>query len=293
MPEGVYHISNPILQIGISAKGAELQSIFHSLHHLEYLWQGNPEYWGKRSPILFPIVGALKDGHYLYHDKKYPLPRHGFAREKTFHLTHQTENSITLSLAADSDTLAVYPFDFMLTVTYTLEKNRLSVTYMVENKGADNLYFSIGAHPAFNVPIVKGTTFSDYLLSFEKKETIAKWPLSSDGLLDKPAIPFFENNNQLNLNKKLFSADALVFKNMQSTSISINSTKTIHGVIVHFNDFPYMGIWSTKEADFVCIEPWCGIADSTDANGKIEDKEGIYSLSKDKIFTRTWSVDIF
>jgi galactose mutarotase-like enzyme len=293
MKNRIYHISNPLLQVSISSKGAELQSIFHSLYFLEYLWQGDPNFWGKKSPILFPIVGGLKNGQYTYADRSYTLPRHGFARDKEFEVTSQTDISITFSLSADEETKQHYPFDFILSISYTLEKNKLIVSYQVENQGMEKLYFSIGAHPAFALPIVKGTQFSDYFLEFNEAESAERWPLTDAGLIESTSAPFLVNCTRYPLFKDIFYGDALVFKHLKSNKISISSNKTAHGLSVHFEDFPYMGIWSARNADFVCIEPWCGIADAADSNGHLAEKEGINQLAPEEIFSRTWSAEIF
>lgn len=286
-------LSNNVLKISVSAKGAELQSIQHTGNGLEYMWSGDPAFWGKKSPVLFPIVGGLKNNTYQYKGKDYSLGRHGFAREKDFTVTAQTENSLTFSLEADSATLQVYPFPFRFSVIYTLEQNIITVTYKVENNGDELMYFSVGAHPAFAVPLVKGTGYTDYYLLFSQKEHSGKWPLSPEGLIRKEPVALLDNTNTLPLTKELFYGDALVFKDLGSNSISIVSDKTKHGLRLQYDDFPYMGIWSAKNADFVCIEPWCGIADSVDTSGNLIDKEGIHTLSPDESFTRSWSVEIF
>jgi galactose mutarotase-like enzyme len=289
----MYYLSNHILKIAIAAKGAELQSIFNSQTQLEYLWNGDAAFWGKKSPVLFPIVGGLKNNTYQYRNAAYTLPRHGFARDREFKVSAQTTNSITFTLQDDTETWQVYPFHFCFSIIYQLNENQLSVTYLVENRGAEPLYFSVGAHPAFSVPIVPETEFSDFYLAFNEYESSGKWPLSNDGLLLNSPIPFLENVNTLSLTKELFYSDALVFKQLTSNTISILSKKTKHGLTVSFDGFPYMGIWAAKNANFVCIEPWCGIADSIDASGDITQKEGIHQLSANTQFTRSWSVQAF
>ena len=261
----MFYLTNHILKIAIASKGAELQSIYNTQTQLEYMWSGDAAFWSKKSPVLFPIVGGLKNNTYQYRDIEYTLPRHGFAREREFIVSNQTNNSITFTLQDDEETRLVYPFHFCFSITYVLNENQLLVTYLVENRGTEPLYFSVGAHPAFSVPIVPETEFSDFYLTFNEFESSGKWPLSKDGLLLNSSIPFLENTNTLALSKELFYSDALVFKHLASTSISILSKKTKHGLTVSFNGFPYMGIWAAKNANFVCIEPWCGIADSIDA----------------------------
>ena len=289
----MHSLSNDFLIVSISAKGAELQHVIHTQSGLDYMWSGDPAFWGKKSPVLFPIVGGLKNNTYQYKGVSYSLDRHGFAREKNFLVTEQTDNSITFTLEADAESLQVYPFDFRFSLMYTLYQNKITITYRVENKGNELMYFSVGAHPAFAVPLVEGTVYTDYYLLFGEKEHSGKWPLSPEGLIKKIPDAILTDTNTLPLTKELFYGDALVFKDLISNSISIVSNKTQHGIRVLYDDFPYMGIWSAKNADFVCIEPWCGIADSVDASGDITTKEGIHSLSPEEQFTRSRHIELF
>jgi galactose mutarotase-like enzyme len=286
-------LENSFLQVDISSKGAELQSIFHKAHQLEYMWGGDAKFWGKKSPVLFPIVGGLKNNTYLYKGNSYSLSRHGFAREMEFVVTDQTENSITFSIYSNEQTLKVYPFNFQFSLRYELNDHQLSVQYIVENIDDDEMYFSVGAHPAFKVPLVDTLSFNDFYLKFNTIENEGRWPLSADGLIEKKSISLLNNTNQLPLTKELFYGDALVFKQLQSNSISIMSDQVSHGLKVQFDDFPFMGIWSAKDANFVCIEPWCGIADSVETNQDITKKEGIHFLQTKDIFKRSWTVEVF
>jgi len=286
-------ISNQILQIEIASKGAELQSIINNKTGLEYLWDADPAFWSKKSPVLFPIVGGLKKNTYNYNNKSYQLSRHGFARDSFFELIAQTKNSVTYTLNNSEATLKNYPFDFSFAVTYTIEENKLICTYTVKNTGNETMFFSCGAHPAFKVPLTDNTDFTDWHLQFSATENAGIWPLSAEGLILKQAIPCLNNTNQLALSKPLFYKDALVFKDLQSTSIAIVSSKSKHGLTMQFDGFPFYGIWSAKDADFVCLEPWCGIADSIDSSGELQEKEGIENLTPQATWERSWSVILF
>ena len=288
----MHSISNDIISIEVSNRGAELQSLYHKQHQIQYMWSADPLFWAKKSPVLFPIVGGLKENTYRYNGKDYKLNRHGFAREHDFVLSEQSNTSLTFSLRSNDETQLVYPFSFMFSVKYTLDENKVHVSFIVENMGDQPMLFSVGAHPAFSVPLIEGTTYSDYHLKFDEAENAEIWTLSKEGLIEKP-VPFLHGQSTLQLKKELFYKDALVFKNLQSTSISIVSDKTPHGVKVDFDGFPYMGIWAAKDADFVCIEPWCGIADNVNASGNLNDKEGIQSLSAGDKFARTYTVEVF
>ncbi|MCW3466918.1 aldose 1-epimerase family protein [Chitinophaga nivalis] len=286
-------ISNEKLTVSMAAQGAELQHIVHRENGLEYLWSGDPAFWGKKSPVLFPIVGGLKNNTYRYNGETYTLGRHGFAREQLFTVTEQGPDHAVFSLTDSPATLQVYPFRFAFHITYRLEENRLSVTYRVENKDTKPLLFSVGAHPAFKVPLVAGTTFEDYYLHFNQTETAGRYPLSPGGQIELTPVSLLEHTQELPLQKALFYEDALVFKGLQSDAISIKSRRTPHGLTLYFGGFPYMGIWSAKDADFVCIEPWCGIADNVEATGELAEKEGINELAAGSHFERTWIAEFF
>ena len=289
----MYSIENEHLHVVVASRGAELQSVINKAFGIEYMWSGDPVYWGKKSPVLFPVVGGLKNNQYTLNGQTYTLGRHGFARDREFLCTAQSESVVTFTLLADEQSLQVYPFPFRFLVTYTLAGNMLHVTYTVENTGDNNMYFSVGAHPAFRVPLVEGTSFDDYYLLFDAIEDTGRWPLSTEGLIKRHTVPVLHQANRLPLTKALFYEDALVFKHLRSSSIAIRSDLTPHGLTVAFPGFPYMGIWNAKDADFVCIEPWCGIADHTDVSGVLQEKEGINLLEPGNVFERTWSVTFY
>lgn len=289
----MYELSNDHISIVISPKGAELQSIYGKSTDIEYLWCGNPAFWGKKSPVLFPIVGGLKNGGYTFKGNEYSMGRHGFARDRVFTISKQTDDDITFSLKSDAETKAVYPFDFIFSINYQLIAQQVRVNYQIENIGEEDLYCSVGAHPAFAVPLMADTSFEDHYLQFEQKEVAPIWPLSDEGLLLSDPVDFFKQEDTIALRKSLFYGDALVFKSLQSKSISILSDKHPHGIKVSYENFPYMGIWSAKDADFVCIEPWCGIADTVTTDGDLTKKEGILPIAPKKMMNRSWTIEVF
>jgi galactose mutarotase-like enzyme len=284
----MFTIENEQLKIMISSKGAELQSIFNKQTQLEYLWSGDPAFWAKKSPILFPIVGTLKNDIYYYNDKSYKLSRHGFARDMEFETEKQSRTVITFLLQSNEKTLLNYPFDFEFRIIYCIQDNNLRVSYNVSNTSVGEMYFSVGGHPAFKVPLVDGTLYNDYYLEFNEEETTPRWPISKDGLIGTIPEPLLRETNVLPLTKELFLKDALVFKKPTSSVVTLRSDKTAHGFDFDFGDFPYLGIWAAKNAEFVCIEPWCGIADSVNTNQQLINKEGINKLNAGEIFERSW-----
>ena len=288
----MHTIENNQLSVTINAAGAELNSIFHKINGREYLWNGDARFWAKRSPVLFPIIGTLKENTYFFNDKKYELGRHGFARDKNFVVANESESSISFSLADDEETLKVFPFHFLFSISYTLTGNKLSVGYYIKNTGSEEMFFSVGGHPAFKLPLTEGVGYDDYYLLFNKTEQAGRWPISKDGLIEAAPEPLINNTNKLPLSKELFYKDALVFKHLQSDEVELRSRKDAAGFTFSFPGFPYLGIWAAKDAGFVCIEPWCGIADSVTASQHLPEKEGIISLMPAAMFERTWSVAI-
>ena len=193
----MFTIEDDRLRVGIHPKGAELHHIFHKEHRLDYLWGGDPAFWGKHSPLLFPIVGTLKDNTYFYQDRAYHLPRHGFARDREFVLEELSADSIRLLLRWDAGTLAIFPFSFELRVSYRVTYEGLKTTYRVDNPAEMPLYFSIGGHPAFNLPLTPETVYSDYYLEFDQREKAPRWPISKDGLIESNPVPLLVDSNRL------------------------------------------------------------------------------------------------
>jgi galactose mutarotase-like enzyme len=285
-------LQNEKLTAVIENKGAELQQLTHNDTGINYMWSGDAAYWGKFSPVLFPIVGGLKNDTYYYKDKLYQLPRHGFARDRQFTPQQISATEVVFTLQQDTQTLAVYPFAFTLKIRYQLNNNWLACTYEVYNPGDDILLFSIGAHPAFAVPLKNDLQYSDYYLEFNKAEPLQRWKLQN-GLIATHAETVPTNNGRLALQPSLFYEDAIVLKNLQSNCITLTSGKHAPGFNFYFNGFDFFGIWAAKDAPFVCLEPWCGIADSVNHNQQLMDKEGINLLEPGENFVRTWSVECF
>jgi galactose mutarotase-like enzyme len=282
----IYTLKNQYLSAKISALGAELQSLRD--HKREYIWQAQPEYWAKHSPVLFPFVGEHKDGHYLYEGKRYDLPRHGFAFKKIFEVQQISEAEIVFLLEADAESWAIYPFDFRLEIRYRLLGPALQCHYKVSNPQADKpLYFSLGAHPAFDLP----GDYHDYYLHFEQDELLQRWH-TQQGLVSGERSALALQAKTLPLSYELFYQDALVLHDLQSERISVGHQK--EGVLFdfEFQNYPYFGIWAAKNANFVCLEPWCGIADTPSHNQMLEDKLGIVPLAGHESFERSWAVAV-
>ncbi|WP_310557861.1 aldose 1-epimerase family protein [Flavobacterium sp.] len=278
-------ISNSNLSAQIKHVGAEVFSLKSDLNK-EYIWEGNPTFWGKHSPILFPIVGSLKHNSYSYNSKQFKLNRHGFAREMAFELIEKTAESATFSLASTIETKKIYPFDFELQISYSLEDNKLNINYKVINNNDLTMPFAIGAHPAFALP----GDFENYSLEFQKDE-ILNYHLLENGLISNSTNNLPLNNRRLELKYNLFEKDALVFKTLKSKSITI--LKNANPVLrVNFSDFPNLGIWTVVNAPFLCIEPWFGYSDTLHEHVEFTKKEGIQLLEKQKTFKSNYSIEI-
>ena len=278
-------ITNGQLTATINPKGAELNSLKND--STEFIWEGDPEFWGKHSPVLFPIVGTLKNNSYLYKGQVHALSRHGFARDNVFNLKEQTENTASFTLSSNNDTKIQYPFDFELELKYTLQNNTLRLDYFVTNKGDEPMPFSIGAHPAFALP----GNFKDYSLKFEKDEPLVSTQLENDLISDK-TVTLPAQDGVLPLSYDIFENDALIFKQLESDAITIQKNGSDY-IKVSFPDFPHMGIWTKQNAPFLCIEPWQGYSDSATSLGNIVEKEGIVLLAPGKQFKAGFSVEIF
>jgi galactose mutarotase-like enzyme len=284
-----YQIENDHLIVKIKSKGAELFSIAGKQTNLEYMWGAEPA-WAKSSPILFPIVGTLKHNTYTYQGKSYTLPRHGFARDEEFVAEQSKKDSITFLLTSTLTSLEKYPFHFELRISYQLKQDEVHTTYQVTNAGNEEMYFSIGAHPAFKAPLTNALRYEDYYLQFNKKENTPRWPITKEGLIDSKHAALLADTDRLDLKHELFYEDALVLKNIGSDTISLKSDKDQHGLEFHFKGFPFLGLWAAKDANFICIEPWCGIADSVNHNQELTGKEGIEKIDAGNSWSRSWSV---
>ncbi|MBI3517869.1 MAG: aldose 1-epimerase family protein [Bacteroidetes bacterium] len=280
----VFELKNKNLTVRVNSFGAELNSVFSHDYAIEYIWQADPSVWARYAPHLFPIVGKLKDGSYSYHSKNYELPQHGFARDNEFICIEQEEDCLLFELTANEDTLKKYPFHFSFQIKYTLTANQLKVSYSVFNPDNNDLYFSVGAHPAFNCPLQKDESFNDYELIFPHKNELIINTLS-DGLISETTQQIVLQDHKLKVSRQLFDHDALVCMNSQIEEVQLVSTKTKHGVSLKSLNWPYYGIWTKKGTEqFICLEPWHGIADYVNATGDIIQKKGIIKLEASNYF---------
>ena len=287
-----YSISNHSLQLVLSNIGAELQSI--QKNGREYLWNGDPQYWPERSPILFPYVGRFTEGKYRLGGREYEMEIHGFAKKYPYRVAEQKEDSITFELRDHTETYQMYPYHFILQVTYRLQDNTIAITYRVFNASPDTMYFGIGGHPGFRVPLEEGLTFSDYYLEFSGTscpERIGHTPACFLSGINQP-FPL-EDNRILRLYHKMFDEDAIVFRNM-ADEVTLKSEKGMRQVTVSYPNMPYLGLWHAPktEAPYLCIEPWTSLPSRQNIVEEFRYKSDLIRLAPEKQYRNTWNITI-
>ncbi len=274
-----YTIENDRLSASIQSRGAELSSLWDNKSHRQLIWQGNPDVWAGHSPILFPVVGKVKNDRYSLNHASYPMSKHGFAMDLAFSPSEQDAASLTLSATDTKETRACYPFAFWLDVAFTLEKNRLQILHTVYNPSeTETLPFSIGAHPGFRC--LPGDE-----LVFERDEKPEAYRLGPDMLLDPTPVPLpLKGGNVLTITDTLFEKDALILQNPNSHRVTLNSQK--HGDVlrVHWFGAPVLGLWAKPGAHYVCVEPWYGIDDHADVPEELTQKPRIILLPPGQSF---------
>lgn len=284
-------LENDYIKITTKSEGAELTSIYLKEDNINYLWNANPDFWGRHAPVLFPIVGKLVENQYKINNKTYELSQHGFARDMNFKLLELNNDEIVYELNSNEKTISKYPFNFSLSIKYKIEGQSVYITYKVINKDSVSMPFSIGAHPAFNIPLLADESFEDYYLEFKEEERLETIKLEG-AYRNGKRVPLSESTKVLNLTRELFKDDALIFEKLSNNSISIRSNNHNKYVTVKFEGFPYVGIWTTQTAPFICIEPWFGIADEHGEVKEMKDRLGVITLEPNKSFKCTFSISV-
>lgn len=262
----------------IEEKGAELVSLTDTNSGTEILWDGDPRFWARRSPILFPVVGKLRDDSYSLDGRTYSMVQHGFARDTMFRTVSSSSDDVSFHLEASRENLEKYPFRFSLDITYGLNGRSLSVATRVGNEGETRMPFSFGFHPGFKCPFEEGEKLGDYALFFEKPEECERLVLENGLISDKESISL--TGGVIGLSEELFERDALIFRGLRSEKVTLGRIdERGRQIDVAFRGMSYLGVWKKKDAPFVCIEPWQGLADHRDRIGNnIFEKEGILVL---------------
>ena len=280
----IYKAENNNFTLAVKEMGAELNSLKSKKSGFEFIWDGNEEYWYGQSPILFPIIGRLLDDKYRLNGCEYTMPKHGIVRKKPFTLVESTNDSLTFVQTDDEESINIYPYKFGLKVKFTLTDNGLVVDHTVTNKSDSVMYYSFGAHPAFNCEI------GDYL-EFNKDTALTTERIDHDSILIEEKFPVDMNDNKVIITKDIFNDDALILSNYNSDVVTLKSNN--HNRQIKFNfKSPLLGVWAKPGAPYVCIEPWWGVNDNYDKKDDLSQKRGIMALEPSKSETFSWSVEI-
>ena len=274
----IYTLENEFLTVKISDVGAELKSCVSKVDGCEYLWQGDPTYWKGTSPWLFPVCSNLFEGQYTYRGQAYRMTQHGFARRQTFAVSAVNDTTLIFTLAPNEETRACYPFDFLFSVKYELKGTQLDCRLLVQNKGEEMMYATVGGHPGFNVPLSGEGEYTDYYLEFSEPCSPDYVVFTEEFCDSGKRLPYLlEGGRRLWLSHDLFRIDGIFFSGM-AKSVTLKSDKAAHSVTVSYGDAPYVGFWSSRnDGPYVCIEPWYGMA-SQDGVLPIEEKCNMFRL---------------
>lgn len=286
----LFQIGNEKITIQVDSLGAELKSLKDVANGTEYMWNADPRYWKRTSPVLFPIVGGLKGGRFRLNGKEYAMGQHGFARDMEFQLKSQEASEIWFTLESDEETLRKYPYPFVLEIGYELTDRTVIVKWRVKNPASEQMYFSIGGHPAFLCPIEEGTKQNEYKLLFDRQDQVVSSCLEG-GLVNDRTVVYTLENGILPVTDTLFDGDALVIEDHQAQSVSLVKPDGAPYLTVSF-DAPLFGIWSPpgKNAPFICIEPWYGRCDRADFADDWKEREWIQVLEAGETFAADYRI---
>lgn len=283
------------LTAAVDPMGAQLCSL--KLNENEYLWQGDPTFWSRHAPILFPIVGSLRNGRAESAQGTCTMGRHGIARNYEHGITYKDEHSATFKLVSNNETMKAYPFRFTLKTTYSLiDERTLSQTFCIANDDSAPMPFCVGGHPAFNVPVPGAVdeSFEDYILKFEKPWSCMLPTIGEDGLMRRDMLHECPAGTDIiPINHRCFDHDALVFTDVPGGRLTLLGSKSRHGIRVDFPGFRYLGVWSAaNNAPFVALEPWTGHTTACDEGDVFEEKAGMTILQPGETDTRTFSITL-
>lgn len=293
---GKFTMENEKLLVTIEDTGAELVSVYDKENRREVMWQADPDFWPRHAPVLFPNVGKYYEGHFLYHGQYYKEGQHGFARDMELERIAEGSDYVTHRLLADAATKERYPFDFQLEITHRLKEKTIEVEWKVMNNGGNTMYFTIGGHPAFNVPVQPDTKYSDYYLKFaEDRNTLAYILIDTDTGTAMPETVYMMqlDDHMYKIQDNMFDKDALVFDGGQIEWAAIAMPDGTPYVSIACEGFPNFGIWAKPGAPFVCLEPWCGRCDNSGFNADISEKEGINRLESGAVFDKSYRITIY
>lgn len=285
-------LRNEQLSVVVSEKGAELQSI-KDASGKEYLWQADPNFWPRHSPILFPIVCSVNNDTYSVDGKEYHLPRHGFARDTEFKLIVQNDRKVTFALESSEETKKVYPYDFTLSISYVLEGNKIGVIWHVHNTDTQEIHFQIGGHPAFNIPGMKAGDTQSGRIRLDNEDALDGLKSYIDGSHEMIEIPVEAEQGIIEFTDNTWRNDSVKIHKSQVHRAELLGTDGEPEVTVDFRT-PVIAFWSPfgKQAPFVCIEPWYGLGDPRGFNGEFKDKPLMNHLQPGASFMSRYDITI-
>ncbi len=292
--ESLQTIENQFMTVSINDKGAELWELWNRESGEQMIWDGRPEFWNRRTPILFPFVGRSAGNAYVYGGQTYQMGQHGFARDMVFTVVEKGTDFIIHELTANEDTKSRYPFDFALRVTHRLVEKRLQILWEVENRGEETMYFKIGGHPGFLLPEMEDDEPAEYRLYFPGKDSLRYVLIDLATGLAKPeeTVLFPLKNGCHPISRHLFDQDALIFDEGQISEVSVLRPDGRPYVTMYCDGFPSMGIWSKPGAPFVCLEPWDGRCDNVGCTGVLEEKPEVHALDGGSIYKKEYAIAI-
>lgn len=289
----IHTIQNDYLTVSADELGAQLMSI-RTACGVEALWQGDPAYWCDRALNLFPYVARLWHEEYEMDGERYRMPIHGFAPTSSFVLADKRKDCMTFELCDSVQTRTQYPRAFAFRVIYALDKNTLSCTFEVENRDNRTMYFGLGGHPGFNVPLESGKRFEDYRMRFTAPCTPVRVGFSEDCFLNGEDKPFaLDENHAFQLDHHLFDNDAIVLQNM-AREVTLEAIGGGYSITVSFPDMPYLGIWHWPRTDapYVCIEPWVSLPARRGEVAVLERQKDLIRLESGNTYANTWTICI-
>jgi galactose mutarotase-like enzyme len=287
-------LKNDRLTVVISTFGAELQSITNA-DGLELIWQADKSIWGRHAPLLFPIIGRLKDQQYTLNGEVIHISQHGFARDSEFALTQQTENSVTFTLKDSEATKAVYPFAFTLSITYVLTDNTLKKIHTVTNRSETVMPYEVGGHDAYCTTLLPGETMSDYYLEFPNQDAIHPFQMDEICSLTPEKLDYPLSNGRLSLPPDVFGLDTIVLEKLPVNQVTLANTKNSVRLTVDFPEFDYLGIWTKqvgRDTNYICIEPWSTLPECTFVSSELSDKAGIRLLQPGQSEALSYTVTV-
>lgn len=290
----LYQLKNEKLTITIEDLGAQLRSI-KSADGAEYLWQGDEKIWADQAPNLFPHIARLTTGRYTLEGKTYEMKSHGFAKDTLFEAEQDGDTHIIFRIADSEVTYAQYPYRFAFAIDYKLDGGKLNITYIVENRDEKTMYFGVGGHPGFNVPLEKGLAFEDYYLEFDCVKEALLVGMSADCYVEGEDLPFpLEEGKQIALKHSCFDHDAIILTKM-CRAVTLKTDKNQRAVKLSYPDMGYLGIWHRPftEAPYVCIEPWTSLPARKNVVEDFSTQPTMLSLEAGKVYSNEYSIEIF